>query len=91
MTTYRIVVEGELSDRFVATFDEMRLERGVGETSLTGEIVDQAQLQGLIARVADLGLSLLSVSQVAPEARLDAGPDRPSSDAEPGVVRGGIA
>ena len=67
MTTYRIVIEGELSDRFVATFGEMRLERGAGETSLTGEVIDQAQLQGLLARVADLGLSLRSVAPVNPE------------------------
>ncbi len=90
MTTYRIVVEGELSDRFVATFDEMRLERGVGETSLTGEIADQAQLQGLIARVADLGLSLRSVARVAPDPEVDPGPEDPDHGAESRAVTGGI-
>lgn len=64
VTTYQIVVDGELSDRFVATFGDMRLERGAGRTSLTGEIADQAQLHGLLARVAELGLSLVSVGPV---------------------------
>ena len=65
--TYRIVVEGELSDRFISTFDDMQLERGVGETYLTGGIRDQAQLQGLLARIADLGLSLRSFGPVTAE------------------------
>ena len=64
VTTYRIVVEGELSDRFGATFNAMRLDRVAGDTWITGEIVDQAQLQGLIARIADLGLALRSVNAV---------------------------
>jgi hypothetical protein len=66
VTTYRIVLEGELSDRFAATFPEMHLECGDGETSLTGEIRDQAELQGLLAQVADLGLSLRSFGPVTP-------------------------
>ena len=64
VTTYRIVLEGELSDRFAATFPGMHLQCGTGETSLTGEIRDQAQLQGLLAQVADLGLSLRSFGPV---------------------------
>jgi hypothetical protein len=64
VTTYRIILEGELSDRFAATFPGMRLECGDGETSLTGEIRDQAQLQGVLAHVADLGLSLRSFAPV---------------------------
>ena len=78
MTTYQIVVDGELSDRFVATFGDMRLERGAGRTSLTGEIADQAQLHGLLARVAELGLSLVSFGPVVPGQRTDDG--RPSSN-----------
>ena len=66
VTTYRIVVDGELSDRFAATFGDMRLERAAGRTSLTGEIADQAQLHGLLARVAELGLALVSFGPVVP-------------------------
>ena len=78
VTTYQIVVDGELSDRFVATFGDMRLERGAGRTSLTGEIADQAQLHGLLARVAELGLSLVSFGPVAAGQPIDDG--RPSSN-----------
>jgi hypothetical protein len=65
VTVYRIVVDGELSDRFVATFSDMTLARGVGTTSLIGEIADQAHLHGLLAHIADLGLSLISIGPVA--------------------------
>ena len=37
------------------------------ETVLTGDVVDQAALYGLLARLRDLGLSLLSVKQVENE------------------------
>ena len=61
VTKYRIVVEGELGDRFFATFGEIQVDRVAGETWLTGDIADQTRLQGLIAHIADLGLSLRSV------------------------------
>ncbi len=64
MTTYRIVLEGELSDRFIATFGDMHLERAGGATVLTGDVRDQAHLQGLLAGIADLGLALRSVTPV---------------------------
>jgi hypothetical protein len=64
VTTYQIVIEGELSDRFGASFADMSVERRAGATTLTGEIRDQAQLQGVIARVADLGLDLRSLAPV---------------------------
>ena len=66
MTVYTIVVKGELSDRFSSAFDGMSLHAGDGETELVGDIVDQAQLQGVLAQVADLGLVLLRVSQTDP-------------------------
>jgi hypothetical protein len=46
----------------------MRLERSGGETHLIGEVRDQAQLQGLLARIADLGLALKSLAPIAPRA-----------------------
>jgi len=38
-----------------------------GETLLTGPIIDQAALHGLIARIRDLNLTLLSVNQINPD------------------------
>lgn len=57
---YRLVVEGELSDRVRPAFEGMSLTRERGNTVLRGPVRDQAELQGLLRRVSDLGLTLLS-------------------------------
>jgi hypothetical protein len=59
---YRLVIEGELDDRFAGAFKGMALERQAGTTVLTGPVRDQADLQGLLQRVARLGLTLLSAN-----------------------------
>jgi hypothetical protein len=63
-TPYRIVVAGELSRRFAPAFDGMTVRCGGGQTSITGMVIDQAQLHGLLDRVGDLGLELVSVNAV---------------------------
>lgn len=59
---YRLVIDGELSQRYARAFEGMEVRSGHGETELTGEIVDPSQLQGLLERIAGLGLTLKSVS-----------------------------
>ena len=61
-TIYRIVVRGELSHRYLPAFEGMTLAAGDGETAITGPVVGQAQLHGLVDRVGDLGLELISVN-----------------------------
>jgi hypothetical protein len=61
-TIYRIVVRGELSRRYVPAFEGMTLATGDGQTSITGPGIDQAHLHGLLDRVGDLGLELVSVN-----------------------------
>ena len=61
-TIYQIVVRGELSQRFLLAFEGMTLASGEGQTAITGPVVDQAHLHGLLNRVADLGLELVSVN-----------------------------
>jgi hypothetical protein len=68
-TRYRIVVAGELSRRFAPAFDPMTMHCDGGQTSLTGLVVDQSQLHGLLDRVGDLGLELVSVNAIAPQDR----------------------
>ena len=65
---YEIRVEGHLADRWAAWFDGLTitLEEN-GETRLTGPIVDQAALYGLLRKVRDLGMPLLSVARVDPD------------------------
>ena len=61
-TNYRLIVEGELSDGAGRAFEGMSLTREDGKTILAGPVRDQAELQGLLQRVTDLGLTLLSAS-----------------------------
>jgi hypothetical protein len=61
---YRLVVEGELSDRTGPAFEGMTLRREEGNTVLTGPVRDQAELQGLLQRVSDFGLTLLSATAI---------------------------
>ena len=63
---YKIVVRGELTERFAGAFEDMTMETGSGRTTLTGEVVDQCHLYGIIDRINGLGLTLVSV-QALPE------------------------
>lgn len=60
---YQFVVDGELGDRFAYLFEGMTLLRRDGQTYITGPVVDQAQLFGLIDRIQETGLTLVSVDQ----------------------------
>jgi hypothetical protein len=61
-TRYEIVVKDRLSSRFDAAFPGMELEPAAGRTVLRGDFVDQAQLHGLLDRIRDFGLELVSVN-----------------------------
>ena len=65
-TWYAIRVEGRLSDRWTEWFEGLTITQEDGSTLLSGPVVDQAALYGLLKKVRDLGLSLLSVNQVPP-------------------------
>ena len=67
-TLYRIVVRGELGDRYAVAFEGMDIEAKGGRTVLTGEIIDQSHLHGILTRIGDLGLKLVSVESLAEEA-----------------------
>ena len=60
-TIYRIVVRSELSDTYAVAFEGMKMETKDGDTSLTGEVIDQPHLYGILQRINGLGLQLLSV------------------------------
>lgn len=61
---YRLVVVGELSDRIDPAFEGMTLSHEGGNTVLAGPVRDQAELQGLLQRLSDFGLTLLSATAV---------------------------
>lgn len=60
--TYEIVVRGHLDDRYAEWFEGMTLaQQEDGVTKMCGTIADQAALHGLLSRIRDLGLVLLSL------------------------------
>ena len=65
---YQIKVQGHLDHKWSAWFDGLAvLPQANDETLLTGSVVDQACLHGLLCKVRDLGLPLLLVMRVASE------------------------
>lgn len=77
---YRLVVEGELSDRLAAAFEGMTLTRVHGNTELQGPVRDQAELQGLLQRVSDLGLTLLTATTCEERSEVERGAPAPAAD-----------
>ena len=61
---YKIKVKGRLKKQWSGWFDGMTIEYEGGETILTGPVADQAALHGLLIRVRDLGLPLVSVNRI---------------------------
>ena len=63
-----IRIKGHLDSRWAAWFDGLTLTtESNGTTLLHGPAVDQAALHGLLQKVRDVGLPLLSVTQVGPD------------------------
>jgi hypothetical protein len=62
-TRYRIAVRGRLSGHLASAFEGFALEPGNEHSVLAGEIRDQAHLYGILDRVRDLGLELVSVEK----------------------------
>lgn len=64
---YQIRIKGHLDRQWAAWFEGMAITHAAeGETVLTGPVVDQAALYGLLRKVRDLGLPLIAVNHVQP-------------------------
>jgi len=64
---YQIRIQGHLGRQWTDWFGGLTITlEDNGETLLTGPVVDQAALHGLLRKVRDLGMPLLSVSRVEP-------------------------
>jgi len=63
-TRYRVVVRGRLSHELADTFEQLEVDSNAGESSLTGTFADTAQLYGLLDRLQDLGIPIVSVNPV---------------------------
>jgi hypothetical protein len=67
---YEIRLKGHLEARWVEWFDGMAITLDEnGTTLLRGPVIDQAALHGLLKKVRDVGLPLLSVNPVDPETK----------------------
>ena len=65
---YQIVVKGHLDSEWSDWFDGMTITLvDNGETILTGPLVDQTALHGVLIRIRDLGLPLLSLTRIEPQ------------------------
>lgn len=61
---YELRLKGYLDDRWAGWFEGMSITlEDDGNTLLTGSVIDQAALYGLLKKVRDLGLPLLSVNR----------------------------
>jgi len=64
---YEIRIKGHLDNRWAVWFEGLTITlEDNGETLLTGPVVDQAALHGLLRKVRDLAMPLLSVTRVRP-------------------------
>ena len=66
-TVYQIVVRGEISKRYATAFEGMEMETKSGQTILTGEIIDNSHLHGILDHIIALGLELVSVEEMSRE------------------------
>lgn len=65
---YQIVVKGHLDREWSDWFDGLTITPvDNGETILSGPIVDQTALHGVLIKIRDLGLPLLELSRIEPE------------------------
>ena len=66
---YQIRITGQLGSRWADWFEGLTITLDGGDTLITGPVVDQAALHGLLKRVRDLGMPLVSVSPVGLDPR----------------------
>jgi hypothetical protein len=61
---YQVVIRGRLGEYLASAFDQLEVDSRPGQTMLTGNFADQAQLHGLLSQLRDLGMHLISVNPV---------------------------
>ena len=61
---YRIKLKGYLDPKWSDWFEQMAITTEGGETILTGSVADQSALHGILIRIRDLNLTLLSVERI---------------------------
>ena len=81
---YQIRINGQLNAQWTDWFDGMRITlQENGDTLVTGPVTDQAALYGLLRKVRDLGMPLLSVTRV-----MSGSSETPNDESAPGRKEG---
>jgi hypothetical protein len=71
-TIYQIRIEGQLGEQWTDWFEGLTItEEDGGTTVLTGPVVDQSALHGLLKKVRDLGAPLVSVNRMETDGSSD--------------------
>lgn len=74
LTIYQIRIEGHLDDQWTSWFGGMTITlKENGDTLLTGPVADQAALFGLLKKIRDLGLPLISIDRVDTKSNIENG------------------
>ena len=63
---YEIRIEGVLGEHWAGWFDGLRVSSEAGETILSGPVTDQPALHGVLVKIRDLGMCLISVRRLDP-------------------------
>ena len=63
---YEIRVEGVLGEHWAGWFEGLRVSSEAGETILSGPVADQPALHGVLVKIRDLGMRLISVRRLDP-------------------------
>lgn len=63
---YEIKVQGALDDSWSDWFSGMAISYAEGVTTLRGKVIDQSVLRGMLSKIWDLNLTLISINQVGP-------------------------
>ena len=72
---YEIRIEGVLGQQWTAWFEGLQVSSDGTDTVLSGPLTDQAALHGVLTKISDLGMRLISVRRVDPgDARKEAQP-----------------
>ena len=64
---YEIRIEGALGERWTSWFEGLQVRSEGNQTSISGPLTDQPALHGVLVKVRDLGLCLISVRRLDPD------------------------
>ncbi len=64
---YQIRIKGHLGRELASQFEGMMITEADGDSLITGTVIDQSALHGLLRKVRDFGLPLISVTRLEPD------------------------